>query len=183
MGARGANAGFELIEQVGVVVVDGVDEAGDQDFGADVGLGEESADEVGGAVTFEVACRKSDGVEEGAVLFVAREKTLAEEAIEGRHDGGVGEAGIEAFDDLLDGGAAEDAEDGEDFALAATEDAKWRERGTVFFAGGSLGFGFVHAKRSEGESMIDGNARRRRACGGRRSTTSGSRRGNPVLLM
>jgi hypothetical protein len=40
--ARRTDAGLELIEQVGVVIVDGIDETGDEEVVLGVGLGEES---------------------------------------------------------------------------------------------------------------------------------------------
>ena len=59
-GARGADTGFKLIEELSVVVVDGVDQAGDEDFGPHVGLGEEATNEMGSAAAFEIAGRKRE---------------------------------------------------------------------------------------------------------------------------
>lgn len=128
LGTRGADAGFELIEEFGVVVVDGVNQAGDQDFGPHVGLGEEAMDEMGSTAAFEIAGRKREGVEKSAVLLATLKEALAKETIEGRHDGGVRESGIEALGDLLHGGAAKQAEHGEHLALAAAKGAERRWR-------------------------------------------------------
>jgi len=124
--ARGANAGFELVQQIVVVIADGIDQAGDEDVGLGVGFGEEAADEMGGALLFEVAGGETGGIKEGAVDLFAIEEAFAEEAIEGGHNGGVGEAGVEVLGNLLDSGAAQLAENGEHFALATAEERAWR---------------------------------------------------------
>lgn len=141
VGARGADAGLEPIEEAGVVVVDGVDEAGNEDLGPGVGLGKEAMDEICSPMFFEVAGGKCERVEEGAVLFASCEQALAEQAIERGHDGGVSEAGVELFGDLLHRGAVEPAQDRKHFALAATEDPERRKRGTFL----NWRFGSCHA--------------------------------------
>ncbi len=132
MGAGRTHAGFELIEEVGVVVVDGIDEAGDQDVGLRFGFGKEAADEMRGSLLFEIARGEAGGVEEGAIHFFPLEEPFAEEAVESGHDRCVGEGGVDVFGYLLDGGAAQLAENGEHFALAATEEgAGWYRGGAV----------------------------------------------------
>jgi len=147
VGARGADAGLELIEQIGVVMVDCIDEAGDQDIGLDVGFGKEAADQVRGAAAFEVARGKRGGVDEGAVLFVACEETFTKEAVKGGHDGGVGEAVVEVVGDLLDSGAAALVEEREHFALTAAEPAEGGERGAVFRGRPGCRLRFGHAEQ------------------------------------
>jgi hypothetical protein len=132
LGAGGTHAGFELVEEAGVVVVDGIDEAGNEDIGLGVGFGKEAADEVRGALFFEIAGGEAGRVEERAIHLFALEKAFAEEAVESGHDRGVGEGGVDVFGDLLDGGAAQLAENGQHFALATTEEgAGWCRGGAV----------------------------------------------------
>ena len=134
----------------------GVDEAGDEYVGLDVGFGEETLDEMGGAVAFEVARRQSQGIKEGAALLAAGEKALAEESVERRHHGGVGQLGLQPLGHLLDRGGAELAKHGQHLALASAKGAE-RRRDVLFSLGVRRWVLSVHAKDAECFSMIDRN--------------------------
>lgn len=130
-----ANLVFELVEHRAIVLPEGVDETGEEHFGlGGVGL-EEAVDEGAGALAFDFLRGERGGVAEGAVVLLAEEQALFEEAVEGGHDRGVGEADGEAAADFFDGAAAFGPDDFEDFALAVTEarGGVWRRAGISSF--------------------------------------------------
>lgn len=115
------DSGFELIEQLGVIVVNGLYQARDQYLPARVRLRKEMAHELRGATLLYVLHRNGRRVEKGAPLLCPPEQPSAERPVECRHDGGVGKAAIELFGNLLHSRAAQCAQDCENVALAMTE--------------------------------------------------------------
>lgn len=106
--------------------MDSVDQTGDEKVGARVRFGEEATDEMRSPMTFEVASREREGIKIRTVLFATREESFAIKTIERGHHRGVSQVGVEMCGDLLHGGAAELAEDGEYLALATAEQADGR---------------------------------------------------------
>jgi hypothetical protein len=112
---------FEPVEEFGVVALDCINEAGEQNVVVDLGVGEETMDEGVGASVFEIVRAESGCVKEGAVPLFATEQAFFEKPIESGHDRGVGERRSQPVGDLLDGSTAFTPKHGENLTLALTE--------------------------------------------------------------
>jgi hypothetical protein len=121
--ARSGDLRFELVEQRGVVAMDGIDETGEEDVRTLPGVREEVTNQARRAAVFNLPGRKRSGIKEGSAPLFALEKTLFKESIEGRHHGRVREWVAQAFGDLLNGSAAMREEHRHDLSLALAEPA------------------------------------------------------------
>jgi hypothetical protein len=91
VGPCGSDLGCELIKHPGVVVIDRIDQAGQQNIGPLAGVGKEAADQIQSTLRLNLPSSQACEIDERAILLFALQQALFEEAVQGSHDGGVGQ--------------------------------------------------------------------------------------------
>ena len=119
--AAAADFLFQLVKESGIVFADSVEEAREKKFARGMRAGEETGDEIAGAMAFPFLTRELRRIDEGAIGFVAVQKTFFEEAIECGHDGSVSERAAELLDDLANRGITGRPENFHQFEFESAE--------------------------------------------------------------
>src|SRR5271166_1229952 len=112
---------FELVEKSFVVLAHGVDEARNQQIAGGLGAGQETSHEIPGALLIPFLAGPTLGVQECPFGFAPLEEAFLEEAVEGRHHGGVGEGARELITDVTDVAFTASPEDVHDLNLEGAE--------------------------------------------------------------
>ena len=126
---RRSNPGIQLIEQFRVVMVNRVDQAGDQNFGVQIRFGKKFTDHIRRPSPLDIPGGNDCRINERPVLFLPLEQTFPEESIQRRHHRGVSQAGAQARRDLLDARGAQFPNHRHDFSLSPAKPTELRHGG------------------------------------------------------